>query len=44
MKVKTQKFLRVVGYYGKADDMNVGKKEEFAARKYMVQGDYSPSP
>jgi hypothetical protein len=37
MKVKTTKYMRVVGYMGKVDDMNEGKQAEAKARLYMVQ-------
>lgn len=36
VKVKCDKMIRVVGYYGKVSDMNNGKKEEYKERKYMV--------
>lgn len=34
--VKTTKYVRVVGYYGKTSDMNDGKTKETNSRKYMV--------
>ena len=31
--VKTQKYVRVVGYYAPSDRLNKGKTQEFADRK-----------
>lgn len=36
VSVKTTKYVRVVGYYGKTTDMNNGKVSENKSRKYMV--------
>lgn len=35
--VKTSKYIRVVGYLGKIDDMNIGKKSEYNERRYMLK-------
>ena len=35
-QLKTTKYVRVVGYMGKVDDLNVGKQLENSQRKYMV--------
>lgn len=34
--VKTTKYIRVVGYFGKVDDMNKGKLQEYKERRYML--------
>lgn len=37
MKVKTDKYIRVVGYYAKTSSMNNGKVQEYADRKEMKE-------
>lgn len=36
VKLKTTKYIRIVGYFGKVDNMNTGKRAELKARKYML--------
>lgn len=35
VQVKTDKYIRVVGYFGKVNNMNEGKTSEYNARKCM---------